>query len=248
MTTKEQIESYVRRAKDDLRQEEDMGADYRVASILVTSSLQASLAPTEHLQRVTLTVGILSAVRSGLRFLNQNKLEWAGQPDVLPLMDEVSSEVATHALALLNDGPMPTVAQGFKGFYKNRFGLPSLRTDLRLAAPIDSETVLPFGPRFPKFEMKDIDFAVVGKINEDVAEMSSFSIPHLAEATSEEEHHETALTNLSLFCITYTALGKCVLCNWRTKQQAFLSMLACMEADYHIDREDEQNRKQNRTN
>jgi hypothetical protein len=238
MTTKQQIESYVKRAKDDLRQEEDMGADYRVASILVTSSLRASLASTEHLQRVTLTVGILSSVRAGLRFLNQNKLEWAGQPDVLPLMDEVSSEVATHALSLLNEGSMPTVAQGFKGFYKNRFGMPSLRTDLRFAAPIDSETVLPFGPRFPRFEMKDLDLSIIERINEDVPEMSSFSIPHLVDAVGEEEQHDTALKNLSLFCITYGALAKCVLCNWRTKQQAFLSMLACMEADYRIDRDD----------
>ncbi len=202
--------------------------------ILSVAALRASLAPTPHLQRVTLSLSVLSAVREGLRYINNGEPAWTGRADTLASINEVSLVSSSSTLVSMK-ATLPEQMESFKGFFHNRYGLPPLRSDLRFAAPLPEDTLVPFGPKFPKFELEEIDRDAMTEIARDVPELININVP---VAGSIADKRDASASQLSWICVTLVTLGRCVLCGWRTKQQAFLSWLACLDADHRIDQQE----------
>ena len=240
-TTADTIEVFVRRTKAKIRihrRTEKPDSIDTTAAILATCAMRTSLAPTKHLQRVILTHGILSAVRFAIRTLSQNALVWPGPPEVFQEIDKMSSDLAYAVLdAIENEDP--TENGFFKDFFSRERGLLVYRTDLRFTAPMKGDAKVPFGPDFPEWMPSDLDRDVLDKICSDMYEMSSIGGATKLETVEPEKRDDVGLTNQLTFMMIFIALGKCVLSNWTAEQRTFLDMLACMEIDRDIARNEE---------
>ena len=199
----------------------------KLAAILVASGARVQPIADKHLQRVAFTIGILRAVRAGMRLLNQGLAEWDGSMEVFETIDKTASAVADQVFPVLRSGPEFVFPMKFR----NSFGLPSFRRDFRFAMQADRTEPIPFGPEFPMFAPADIDWDVLREISDDVVEMMTVSLRHVTELVG-EERDQAARENAVELSIGFIALGKCVLQEWRPEVRTFLDMLACLDSDY----------------
>lgn len=220
---------------------EEVGLPERVAMMLASCATRASAQPDPHLARVTLTLGVLSAVRFHFLALKEKvtlsqKGALLDHPKAIAVVNTQADALAKRVLDLVRPKILALEIPHAEAFFGPAFGLPPLRTDLRFMKPLGTKGRIPFGPDFPRFDIRDIDNEIVIDMSNDVVELSFKNVP--PPSGSDAERFLSGLENFANFATMLAILGKCVLADWKLMARSVLEQLACMMADRDL----EQNR------
>lgn len=208
--------------------------DNRILTILQIAVVRASVIDVPHIQRVSLAVSVLRAVRHGFRYTHDGSKIWTSEEGTLQQIDRAADSVALRILPAMNKSAIVKERPAFHKFFRGRSSLPTLREDLRFMAEPSGDSPVPFGPDFPRFEPHEIDGVVKAEIFSDLVEL--MTAQHAPREFSGSEGQRLArISNLVEFFITIAALGKCVLCSWSSGERAIIDWLACIDGDLYYD-------------
>jgi len=210
--------------RDDAENEVEISLHDRVSCILATCFAHATATKSVHLRKVAFTIGVLRAVRFIMRDLNQGKTSWTGSPEVFASIGETSLMITHEAI----EGIASEM-----GMKKSHATWASYRKDLRFSLPFHGKELVPFTPRFPRFEPADIDREVYERILNDVAEMSFIGRKEIV--SGDPRANEIACENLVMLIVILVSIGRCALSLWMPEEGRFLDMLACIDADLSYD-------------
>jgi hypothetical protein len=207
----------------------------RVATILASCAIRASAEEDPYLARVTFTLGVLSAVRFNFLALKEKLIKGLlDHPKAIETIDGKAEAEARRAINLARSKVCTLEIPHAQTFFGPSLGFPPFRADLRFMKPIPTKSRIPFGPDFPRFDIRALDYTIILAMGSDIADLAFKNVPSLETFGTDDERFFAGLENFANFSVILATLGKCALSDWKLAPRSALEQFACIMAEHDL--------------